>query len=87
MYGDKTTANHQGLKSKLATKDSKHKKGSLGPIVFSLLILDEDETALCQAVAFPDVFARRKRPFCIGDILPVRGKSVRQDRLAVLEVN
>ena len=47
----------------------------------------EDETALCEAVAFPDVFARRKRPFRVGDILPVRGKSVRQDGLAVLEVS
>ncbi len=46
----------------------------------------EDETALCEAVAFPDVFARRKRPFRVGDIVPVRGKSVRQDGLAVLEV-
>ncbi len=46
----------------------------------------EDETALCEAVAFPDVFARRRRPFQVGDILPVRGKSVRQDGLPVLEV-
>jgi len=46
----------------------------------------EDETALCEAVAFPDVFARRKRPYQVGDIIPVRGKSVRQDGLAVLEV-
>lgn len=46
----------------------------------------EDETALCEAVAFPDVFARRRRPYQVGDILPVRGKSVRQDGLAVLEV-
>ena len=46
----------------------------------------EDETALCEAVAFPDIFARRRRPFQVGDIVPVRGKSVRQDGLAVLEV-
>ena len=46
----------------------------------------EDETGLCEAVAFPDVFARRKRPYQVGDIIPVRGKSVRQDGLAVLEV-
>ncbi len=46
----------------------------------------EDETALCEAVAFPDVFARRKRPFRVGDIIPVRGRSVLQDGLAVLEV-
>jgi DNA-directed DNA polymerase III PolC len=46
----------------------------------------EDETALCEAVAFPDAYRRRRRPFRIGDILPVAGRSTRQDGLVVLEV-
>lgn len=46
----------------------------------------EDETALCEAVAFPDAYRKRRRPFRMGDILPVAGKSVRQDGLVVLEV-
>jgi DNA polymerase III alpha subunit len=46
----------------------------------------EDETGLCEAVAFPQAFARRRRPFRVGDILPVRGLSTRQDGLTVLEV-
>jgi DNA polymerase III alpha subunit len=46
----------------------------------------EDETALCEAVAFPDAYRKRRRPFRMGDILPVAGRSVRQDGLVVLEV-
>ena len=46
----------------------------------------EDETALCEAVAFPDSFKRRKRPYRVGDVVPVAGQSVRQDGLAMLEV-
>ena len=46
----------------------------------------EDETALCEAVAFPDAYRRRRRPFRIGDLLPVAGRSTRQDGLAMLEV-
>lgn len=46
----------------------------------------EDETTLCEAVAFPDAYRKRKRPFRVGDILPVAGKSMCQDGLAVLEV-
>jgi DNA polymerase III alpha subunit len=47
----------------------------------------EDETALCEAVAFPDSFQRRKRPYRVGDVVPVAGRSVRQDGLAMLEVS
>jgi len=46
----------------------------------------EDETALCEAVAFPDAYRKRRRPYRMGDVLPVAGRSVRQDGLAVLEV-
>ncbi|BDU77314.1 helix-hairpin-helix domain-containing protein [Mesoterricola sediminis] len=46
----------------------------------------EDETALCEAVAFPDAYRKRRRPFRVGDILPVAGRSTRQDGLAALEV-
>jgi DNA polymerase III alpha subunit len=46
----------------------------------------EDETALCEAVAFPDSYRRRKRPYRVGDVVPVAGQSVRQDGLALLEV-
>jgi len=46
----------------------------------------EDETGLCEAVAFPDVLRKRQRPFRVGDVVPVNGKSTRQDGLAVLEV-
>jgi DNA polymerase III alpha subunit len=46
----------------------------------------EDETGLCEAVAFPDVLRRRQRPFRVGDVVPVRGRSTQQDGLAVLEV-
>jgi len=47
----------------------------------------EDETALCEAVAFPDAYRRRRRPLRTGDVLPVAGRSTRQDGLAVLEVS
>ena len=46
----------------------------------------EDDTGLCEAVAFPDVLRRRQRPFRVGDVVPVRGRTTRQDGLAVLEV-
>jgi len=46
----------------------------------------EDETGLCEAVAFPDALRRRQRPFRVGDVVPVRGRSTQQDGLAVLEV-
>jgi DNA polymerase III alpha subunit len=46
----------------------------------------EDETGLCEAVAFPDAIQRRQRPFRVGDIVPVNGKATLQDGLAVLEV-
>ena len=46
----------------------------------------EDETALCEAVAFPDSYRQRKRPYRVGDVVPVAGKSVLQDWLAMLEV-
>ena len=46
----------------------------------------EDETALCEAVAFPDSYRRRKRPYRVGDVVPMAGQSVRQDGLALLEV-
>ena len=46
----------------------------------------EDETALCEAVAFPDAYRRRRRPLRVGDVLPVAGRSTRQDGLARLEV-
>jgi DNA-directed DNA polymerase III PolC len=46
----------------------------------------EDETGLCEAVAFPPAFARRRRPFRVGEVLPVRGRAVRQDGLAMLDV-
>jgi DNA-directed DNA polymerase III PolC len=46
----------------------------------------EDETGLCEAVAFPDVLRKRQRPFRVGDIVCVSGRSTQQDGLAVLEV-
>ena len=46
----------------------------------------EDETGLCEAVAFPEVIRRRQRPFRVGDIVCISGRSTRQDGLAVLEV-
>jgi DNA polymerase III alpha subunit len=47
----------------------------------------EDETALCEAVAFPDAYRKRRRPLRTGDVVPVAGHSVRQDGLALLEVS
>ena len=46
----------------------------------------EDETGLCEAVAFPDAIRKRQRPFRVGEIVCVSGRSTRQDGLAVLEV-
>jgi DNA polymerase III alpha subunit len=46
----------------------------------------EDETGLCEAVAFPDALRRRQRPFRVGDVVSVRGRATLQDNLAVLEV-
>jgi DNA polymerase III alpha subunit len=47
----------------------------------------EDETGLCEAVAFPDVIRKRQRPFRVGDVVCVGGRSTQQDGLAVLEVS
>lgn len=46
----------------------------------------EDETGLCEAVAFPDAIRRRQRPFRVGEIVCVGGRTTRQDGLAVFEV-
>jgi DNA-directed DNA polymerase III PolC len=46
----------------------------------------EDETGLCEAVAFPDALRKRQRPFRVGEIVCVSGRSTQQDGLAVLEV-
>ena len=46
----------------------------------------EDETGLAEAVVFPPAFARRRRPYQVGDVVLVQGRSLRQDGLAVLEV-
>jgi error-prone DNA polymerase len=46
----------------------------------------EDETALCEAVAFPDAYKKRRRPYRVGDVVPVSGRSTLQDGLAMLEV-
>ena len=46
----------------------------------------EDDTGLCEAVAFPDALRRRQRPFRVGDVVSVRGKTTLQDGLAVFEV-
>ncbi|MBK9795602.1 MAG: DNA polymerase III subunit alpha [Holophagaceae bacterium] len=46
----------------------------------------EDETGLCEAVAFPDALRRRQRPFRVGEIVCISGRATRQDGLAVLEV-
>jgi len=47
----------------------------------------EDETGICEAVAFPDAYRKRRRPLRTGDLIPVAGRSVRQDGLAMLEVS
>ncbi len=46
----------------------------------------EDETGLCEAVAFPDAIRKRQRPFRVGEIVCISGRSTEQDGLAVLEV-
>ncbi|GLH74536.1 hypothetical protein GETHLI_30380 [Geothrix limicola] len=46
----------------------------------------EDETGLCEAVAFPDAIRRRQRPFRVGEIVSISGKTTLQDGLAVFEV-
>ncbi|HJW32907.1 MAG TPA: hypothetical protein VJ505_06020 [Holophagaceae bacterium] len=46
----------------------------------------EDETGLAEAVVFPPVYGRRRRPYQVGDVVLVQGRSLRQDGLAVLEV-
>ena len=46
----------------------------------------EDETGLCEAVAFPDAFGRRRRPYLVGEVAEARGRSVLQDGLPVLEL-
>ena len=46
----------------------------------------EDETGLAEAVAFPDAYRKRRRPLRVGDLVPVSGRSTRQDGLAILEV-
>ena len=46
----------------------------------------EDETGLAEAVAFPPVLKRRQRPYRVGAIVPVRGRTTLQDKLPVLEV-
>ena len=46
----------------------------------------EDETGLAEAVAFPPVLKRRQRPFRVGEVVPVRGRTTLQDKLPVLEV-
>ena len=46
----------------------------------------EDETGLVEAVAFPQAFRKRGRPYQVGEILPLQGRSVRQDDLAIFEL-
>ncbi|MCL1908613.1 MAG: hypothetical protein FWG12_04510 [Holophagaceae bacterium] len=46
----------------------------------------EDEAGLLEAVAFPDAFRRRRRPYRVGDVVPVVGTSKKQDGLTVLQV-
>jgi DNA-directed DNA polymerase III PolC len=46
----------------------------------------EDETGLCESVIFPPAFARRRRPYQVGEVVLVQGRAMRQDGLAVLEV-
>ena len=46
----------------------------------------EDETGLCEAVAFPPVIRKRRRPYAVGEVVLVQGRSARQDNLVVLEV-
>ena len=46
----------------------------------------EDETGLIEGLAFPDAYRRRRRPYRVGDILPILGRSTRQDGLSILEL-
>lgn len=46
----------------------------------------EDETGLCEAVAFPPVLRRRQRPFRVGEVVSISGKTTLQDGLDVFEV-
>ncbi|HJV38411.1 MAG TPA: hypothetical protein VJ528_06210 [Geothrix sp.] len=46
----------------------------------------EDETGLCEAVAFPPVLRRRQRPFRVGEVVSISGRTTLQDGLAVFEV-
>ncbi|MCL1894373.1 MAG: hypothetical protein FWG02_09095 [Holophagaceae bacterium] len=46
----------------------------------------EDEEGLLEAVAFPNAFRRRKRPYRVGDVVPVVGISTKQDGLIVLQL-
>jgi DNA polymerase III alpha subunit len=46
----------------------------------------EDETALCEAVAFPDVIRQRQRPYHVGETLNITGTTTQQDGLAVFQV-
>jgi len=46
----------------------------------------EDETGLCEAVAFPDAIRKRQRPFRVGEIVCVSGRTTVQDGLNVFEV-
>ncbi|WP_257303139.1 hypothetical protein [Geothrix campi] len=47
----------------------------------------EDDTGLCEAVAFPDVLRRRQRPFRVGEVVSISGRTTLQDGLLpVLEV-
>ncbi len=46
----------------------------------------EDETGLLECVAFPPAFARRKRPYRVGEVAAVQGRSTRQDGLVIFEL-
>ncbi|WP_243322220.1 hypothetical protein [Geothrix sp. SG200] len=46
----------------------------------------EDETGLCEAVAFPPVLRRRQRPFRVGEVVSISGRTTLQDGLDVFEV-
>lgn len=46
----------------------------------------EDDTGLCEAVAFPDAIRRRQRPFRVGEVVGVSGRTTVQDGLDVFEV-
>ena len=50
------------------------------------LVTFEDETGLCEAVAFPPVLRRRQRPFRVGEVVSISGRTTLQDGLDVFEV-